>query len=404
MLNLYFYGKIIKNINKKLTMLGTPNSVINSINKPILNIPKIQKEDLWITDMYAFTRNNTNKKWELKKSLFRSKELISKIIIYLDENYSNKIDPIQYLKHLYYNEENWFSVDVIANRFDHDIRHLYDFLNEILWWELRDKNERTETWIKRGNKSLNTTWLTKNRNKKSNNALAKFNNELTFILENDDDNNDDIKSNYEFNIEEYNKIDWKYRKIIYLMSIVLNFDIKKTIKTINDLRNIVSSMVIAREFNIKLLSFFEINGIEKFIITENNIEEIDNKYSFSKYNEVTYEEVDVTIIKKSDTKFRFNYDKRNMKWIHSIEDLNELQKNTPEHIKKNLIKRLADLEIVINLIYPNNNKISSIDYIIFLYHVKKYSFREMSNHLTELWVKWQQWTLEKNIRLFWWKR
>jgi hypothetical protein len=97
------------------------------------------------------------------------------------------------------------------------------------------------------------------------------------------------------------------------MSIKLNIDIKKTIELINKLKKSISAKIIAREFNIKLLNFFESNDIEKLDITENNIEEIDNKYTFSKYNEKTYEEVDISKITKSDTKFRLTYDTENMK-------------------------------------------------------------------------------------------
>lgn len=373
------------------------------VSKKCLYIDQIEKEEWWITDMGTFIQIYKNKDWVINNYFTRTKELFEKIDIYLKETYFNEIDEIKYLNYLYYNEKTWFSVDAIAKRLGHDVDHLYDFLTKILWWKLRDKNERTETWIKRRITSNNIIWLVKNRKNISVIALKKYNTELLSILEENVKIGYNLNSN-KFNLEEYNKIGWKHRKIIYLMSIKLNIDIKKTIELINKLKKSISAKIIAREFNIKLLNFFESNDIEKLDITENNIEEIDNKYTFSKYNEKTYEEVDISKITKSDTKFRLTYDTENMKWINSIEALNELQKDTPEHIKKNLIKRLNDLEIVINLIYPNNLDIKGIDYIIYLYHIKKESFKKMSNHLTELWIRWPQGTLEKNVRLFWWER
>jgi hypothetical protein len=357
----------------------------------------IEESFEWITDMWTFLSIKSNKKWELNWKFTKTKELFRKIDDLTKEIYTNPIDPIKYIYFLYYKE--WFSIKVIANRFNYDKKNLNDFLRFTLWWDLEDANYRTESWKKRREKTNNTSWLESNRNKIHEEALEIYNKKLISILE-----EIKISDKNKFDKKYLKKLNWKHRKIIYLISIHFKLTIKNSIKLIEDLKTVSGSRVISREFNKEIDNILLKNNIEKIEISESNIEEINKKYDYKKYKEEEFLEnsIDESKIEKKEEKFRLKYDLFRIKWVCCRKDLEELQRNTPESSKKVLNNRLNMLEQIVNTMYKNNNHIDPIHYLIYIYYEEWFSMWALSKHLKELWINWSRSTLENNKKLFWW--
>lgn len=118
-----------------------------------LNNEQIVYEDIvkginWIRSTEEFIESYKTKKWTIHKKYQHRLEFLYRIKRNIQETSQWSIDPIKYLAYLYYAE--WYSVNDIHRKFcelweyEND-ETLRKFLVNILFWKLREANDRTET-------------------------------------------------------------------------------------------------------------------------------------------------------------------------------------------------------------------------------------------------------------------
>lgn len=193
---------------------------------------------------------------------------------YLEGNYSNKVDPIQYLIFLYY--EEWLSIPAVYERVENTwkssetatektkLENFRNFLTNILWWELRGKNERTEIQELKRKANLNTSGIDKQHKVTQEQAIARFNSQLVKILESSS------QKSTSFSPDEYDNIKLKKDKLIYILEVVLKRNRDDIIELIHRLhKSGVWARTMSKEFQKKSLQVIEANDLDINFLYQN---------------------------------------------------------------------------------------------------------------------------------------
>ncbi|MFK7780659.1 MAG: hypothetical protein QM490_06085 [Candidatus Gracilibacteria bacterium] len=307
-------------------------------------------------------------------------------------------DPIKVLYSLY---RTGLSLEVIGDKFGYEESNLRYLFNNVLNWKLRDGNDRTPSGIKRREKSQNVSGINEYSKGLYNDTLKKYNQTLNNILETTS------IDNKQPDLEHYNKLNGKYRKIIYIISYKFKKTIEETIALIQNLKKSgFSANLIEREINKELETFFVENPDMFVNIKNDDIRYICKKYSYEKYIKKEFNTVEIGKIDenlKSDIQFRLQYSLRNLKGITSRSDLEEKQKDTPESSKKILTNRLDTLTLTLGELYINKKPIDPIRFLIHLYYERKYSMQKVSKYLKNIGINWPRSSLENQKKLFGWE-
>lgn len=193
---------------------------------------KIKDDFVWIKSLDEFKRKYRNKKGRINWHYNTWADFLENFWNHLLSKYWTEIDPIEYLIYLYWDKKEWISYVEIHKRYCYmgnyqNVETFRRFLVNILWWKLRDWNDRTESSKKKSEKSKNTSWFTENNNNKALIAQENFNKALLLTLE---WSKNEI-SNIWFDLiiykskwvkEKWKKIQWsKKEQNIYLVSIII---------------------------------------------------------------------------------------------------------------------------------------------------------------------------------------
>lgn len=306
-------------------------------------------------------------------------------------------DPVKYLYELY---ESWLSVKIIWERFWYKEYNLFYLFNSIFNWELRDCNERTESWIKRREKNKDVEWLKTQRLKNHIKAQEKYKKSVNTII------GWYSIENKKVDLEYFNKLNWKLRKIIYVLSISFNKSIESTIDIIKSLKDLwIWWNTISDNILCNLESFFKENHDFIIDIKADDIYYIWGKYDYDKYKKEEFFQEELWDIDETIeiwNFFKLNHRLSTVIWITSRKELEELQKNTRESNKRKLTNRLDGLSLALKKIYKNNS-IDPIKFLVHLYYEKWYSMQEVSDYLKNMWIDWPRSSLENQKKLFWWE-
>lgn len=310
-----------------------------------------------------------------------------------------KQDPIIHLFDLY---KQWLSIKIISQRYNYSDEKLrYLFIN-IFKWKLRDCNFRTQSWKKRREKNLNISWLKNNWESLHEKTKNSYKNLVKQILES---KNQDINLKFDYNY--YSNLNWKTRKIIYIISFHFKISINDTFELLKNIKNAwISAIFIAREINKSLKEFFSNYLQINLIISDSDIRYILYNFSYEKYKKNEFIDNNPIINKKSEyinNKFILKISLKRIQWIKSKEELFKLIENTPESSKSVLINRIEKLNNTLKIIYPNNDYIDPIKFLIYLYYEKQLSMWELSKELEKIWIYWPRSSLENNKKLFNWE-
>lgn len=196
------------------------------------------KDEVWgITSYHDFIGKYKTVKWELHKKYINWKKFLNNIEKELKLKYHWKSDPVEYLLYLYSIKTEWLSVADIEIRVGHLWYWKHDetfrrFFVDILWWALRESNDRTEHNLKKARATKNTNWFIGLNDTRQDDAIENFKIAFQNILDLKENELDFITEDIIIDNNEMNKLRFKRDKILYLLSKIFNLKIIVVIQKI----------------------------------------------------------------------------------------------------------------------------------------------------------------------------